>query len=99
MALDNWQAAGIASFVSGPPQDIGFSTTTAVDTTGSPAGGARFDAATGAQANARFGEFTSARSPRQIQFSPRFLFRGPAAARHGRGTGHAPAAPSGWCAW
>lgn len=36
--------------------------------------GARFDAATGAQANARFGEFTSARSPRQIQFSLRFLF-------------------------
>jgi hypothetical protein len=162
MALDNWQAAGIASFVSGSPQGIGFSTITAVDITGSPTDGARivvlenpilpksertfsrnfrtdvfrlpargtfgnsaktlirgpgtnnwnisvfktfpihesirlqfrsefynafnhtqfsgldtgarFDAATGAQANARFGEFTSARSPRQIQFSLRFLF-------------------------
>lgn len=40
---------------------------TGLDTT------ARFDPA-GAQVNARFGEFTSARSPRQMQFALRFFF-------------------------
>ncbi len=40
----------------------------AIDTT------ARFDSATGAQGNARFGEFTTARNPRQIQFAVRGYF-------------------------
>jgi len=40
----------------------------ALDTT------ARFDTLTGAQGNARFGEFTAARNPRQIQFALRFNF-------------------------
>jgi hypothetical protein len=35
---------------------------------------ARFDPATGQQANARFGEFTTARSPRIMQMALRFLF-------------------------
>jgi hypothetical protein len=33
-ALDNWQVAGIASFVSGTPTTVGFSTTDSVDLTG-----------------------------------------------------------------
>ncbi len=39
--VNNWQVSGIASFVSGQPLGIGFSTTTAVDITGSPTDGAR----------------------------------------------------------
>jgi hypothetical protein len=35
---------------------------------------ARFDAASGAQVNARFGEFTAARSPRIVQMALRFSF-------------------------
>jgi hypothetical protein len=35
---------------------------------------ARFDLATGAQVNARFGEFTAARDPRQMQFALRLSF-------------------------
>ncbi|MBM3727941.1 MAG: hypothetical protein FJW40_21260 [Acidobacteria bacterium] len=35
---------------------------------------ARFNVATGAQENARFGEFTGARNPRQMQFALRFYF-------------------------
>lgn len=35
---------------------------------------ARFDPATGAQVNARFGEFTSTREPRQMQFALRLSF-------------------------
>jgi hypothetical protein len=160
--LADWQVSGIASFVSGSPLAVGYSFTTAVDTTGSPTDGARivvtgnpvlpkgertfsrnfrtdvfqapakgtignsaktiirgpgvnnwdiavfktfpirerlraqfrsefyntfnhtqfsgldtgarFDTATGAQVNTRLGEFTSARSPRQIQFVLRVLF-------------------------
>ena len=33
-ALDNWQVAGIASFVSGTPSTVGFTTTDSVDLTG-----------------------------------------------------------------
>jgi len=40
----------------------------ALDTT------ARFDVATGAQVNARLGEFTAARNPRQMQLALRFYF-------------------------
>jgi outer membrane receptor protein involved in Fe transport len=40
----------------------------ALDTT------ARFDTASGSQVNARFGEFTTARNPRQIQFAVRAYF-------------------------
>jgi len=36
--------------------------------------GARFDPKTGEQVNTRFGQFTSARSPRQMQFALRFYF-------------------------
>jgi len=159
--LDGWQVSGIASFVSGAPLGVGFSTTTSIDITGSPTDGARivvtgnpvlpksertfsrnfrtevfqlpargtygnsaktlirgpginnwdiavfkniairepfrlqfrsefynafnhtqfsaldttarFDPA-GNQVNARFGEFTASRSPRQIQFALRFSF-------------------------
>ncbi|MGH9341566.1 MAG: hypothetical protein ACRD1R_18770, partial [Acidobacteriota bacterium] len=39
--LDNWQVSGIASFVSGPPLSVNFSTTKSVDITGSPTHGAR----------------------------------------------------------
>ncbi|HEY2930513.1 MAG TPA: carboxypeptidase-like regulatory domain-containing protein [Acidobacteriota bacterium] len=159
--LNNWQVSGIASFVSGAPLGVGFSTVTATDITGSPTDGARvvvkgdpvlpksertfshnfrtevfalpargtfgnaaktvirgpginnfdiaifkafpiresmrvqfrwelynafnhtqfsgldtaarFDAA-GNQVNTRFGEFTAARNPRQMQFALRFYF-------------------------
>ncbi len=40
-ALNGWQLSGIASFISGQPTGVGFSTTTAVDITGSPTDGAR----------------------------------------------------------
>jgi len=159
--LNHWQISGIASFVSGAPLGVGFSTVTAVDITGSPTDGARIDVtgnpvlpksertfsrnfrtevfrlpavgtigtsartvirgpgmnnwdiavlknipvrervrfqfraefynafnhtqfsaldttarfdATGKQVNARFGEFTAARNPRQIQLSLRMYF-------------------------
>ncbi len=39
--LDNWQVSGIASFVSGQPMGVGFSTVNALDITGSPTDGAR----------------------------------------------------------
>jgi Carboxypeptidase regulatory-like domain/TonB-dependent Receptor Plug Domain len=159
--LNDWQVSGIASFVSGTPLGIGFSTVSAMDITGSPTDdarivvtgdpvlpkgerafsrnfrtevfqlpargtygnaaktlirgpginnwdlaifktfpireqmrfqfrwemynafnhtqfsgldtAARFDAA-GNQVNSRFGEFTSARNPRQMQFALRFYF-------------------------
>ncbi len=41
--LHDWQLSGIASFSSGAPLGVGFSTTTAVDITGSPTDGARID--------------------------------------------------------
>jgi len=40
-ALNEWQISGIASFVSGAPLGVGFSTVTATDITGSPTDGAR----------------------------------------------------------
>jgi hypothetical protein len=39
--VNHWQVSGIASFVSGQPLGVGFSTTTPVDITGSPTDGAR----------------------------------------------------------
>lgn len=39
--LDGWQVSGIASFISGAPLGVGFSTTTSIDITGSPTDGAR----------------------------------------------------------
>ena len=39
--LRNWQVSGIASFISGAPQNVTFSTTTAMDITGSSTDGAR----------------------------------------------------------
>jgi hypothetical protein len=39
--LDGWEVSGIASFVSGAPLGIGFTTVNAVDTTGTPSQGAR----------------------------------------------------------
>lgn len=162
MLINGWQISGITSFVSGEPLGIGYTTTTAVDITGTPSQGARivvldnpvlpkrertfsrnfrtdvfrlpergtignaaktlirgpginnwdialfknfpireqvriqfrwelynafnhtqfssvdttarFDTATGQQVNARFGEFTAARNPRQMQFALRFFF-------------------------
>lgn len=160
--LNGWQLSGITSFISGQPLGIGYSTTTAIDTTGSASQGARvvvqdnpvlpkseqtfyryfntdvfrlpavgtignaaknlirgpgvnnwdiaifknfsvteraklqfrwelynafnhtqfsgldtgarFDPKTGEQINTRFGQFTDARSPRQMQFALRFVF-------------------------
>jgi len=160
--LNGWQLSGITSFISGGPLGIGYSTTTAIDTTGSASQGARvvvldnpvlpkseqtfyryfntdlfrlpavgtignaaknlirgpgvnnwdiaifknfsvteraklqfrwelynafnhiqfsgldtgarFDPKTGEQINTRFGQFTDARSPRQMQFALRFVF-------------------------
>jgi len=160
--LGGWQISGISRFTSGAPSGIGFTTTTAVDTTGTPSLGARivvlenpvlpksertfsrnfktevfrlpavgtignaaptlirgpgvnnwdislfksfplregirvqfrwelynafnhtqfagldtaarFDPRTGEQVNTRFGEFTAARTPRQMQFALRFFF-------------------------
>ncbi|MEN6532818.1 MAG: carboxypeptidase-like regulatory domain-containing protein [Bryobacteraceae bacterium] len=39
--LNNWQMSGIASFVSGSPLGIGFSTSNSLDITGTPSQGAR----------------------------------------------------------
>ena len=39
--VNGWQLSGIASFVSGSPLSVGFSTTRAVDITGTPSQGAR----------------------------------------------------------
>ena len=39
--VNNWQLSGIASFVSGAPLGVSYSTVAAVDTTGSPTDGAR----------------------------------------------------------
>jgi hypothetical protein len=39
--INYWQLSGIASFVSGNPMNVGWSTTTAVDITGTPTQGAR----------------------------------------------------------
>ncbi|HTM47133.1 MAG TPA: TonB-dependent receptor [Bryobacteraceae bacterium] len=39
--LDGWEVSGIASFVSGAPLGMGFTTVSAVDTTGTPSQGAR----------------------------------------------------------
>jgi hypothetical protein len=41
--LNGWQVSGIASFVSGAPLTVGYTTTTAVDITGSPTETARID--------------------------------------------------------
>ncbi|MBI3683167.1 MAG: carboxypeptidase regulatory-like domain-containing protein [Acidobacteria bacterium] len=41
LLLNDWQLSGITSFVSGQPLGIGYSTTVAVDITGSPSQGAR----------------------------------------------------------
>jgi hypothetical protein len=41
LVLNNWQLSGIASFISGRPTGVGWSTTTAVDVTGTPSDGAR----------------------------------------------------------
>jgi hypothetical protein len=163
-ALNGWQVSGITSFVSGQPLGVGYSTTTAIDITGTPSqaarifvtgnpvlpkgertfsrsfrtdvfrlpavgtignaaktllrgpginnwdiavfknfaleeqgrarlqfrwelynvfnhtqfsgldNAARFDTATGQQVNARFGEFTAARNPRQMQLALRLFF-------------------------
>ena len=40
-ALNNWEASGITSFVSGAPLAIGLTTVNAIDTTGTPSQGAR----------------------------------------------------------
>jgi hypothetical protein len=42
-AMNGWQMAGIASFISGQPLPVGFSTVTAVDITGTPSEAARID--------------------------------------------------------
>ncbi len=39
--VNGWQVSGIASFISGAPLGVGFSTTTSIDITGSPTDGAR----------------------------------------------------------
>ena len=39
--MNNWQISGIASFISGRPTGVGWSTTTAVDVTGTPSDSAR----------------------------------------------------------
>jgi hypothetical protein len=39
--LNGWQISGIASFISGRPAGVGWSTTSAVDVTGTPSDGAR----------------------------------------------------------
>ena len=41
LVMNNWQISGIASFVSGRPTGVGWSTTTAVDVTGTPSDSAR----------------------------------------------------------
>jgi hypothetical protein len=41
LLVNNWQISGIASFISGRPSGVGWSTTTAVDITGTPSDGAR----------------------------------------------------------
>ncbi|MEP7365071.1 MAG: TonB-dependent receptor [Acidobacteriota bacterium] len=41
--LNGWQVSGIASFVSGSPLGVGFTTVTATDITGTPSQGARTD--------------------------------------------------------
>ena len=41
MALNDWQLSGITSFMSGAPVNVGFSTTTGIDLTGTPSQGAR----------------------------------------------------------
>lgn len=41
--LNNWQISGIASFISGRPTGVSFTTTTAIDITGSPTDGARLN--------------------------------------------------------
>ena len=41
MVLGSWQISGIASFISGAPVGLGFSTQPAIDITGSPTDGAR----------------------------------------------------------
>jgi hypothetical protein len=41
LLVNNWQISGIASFLSGRPSGVGWSTTTAVDITGTPSDGAR----------------------------------------------------------
>ncbi|MEZ5356256.1 MAG: carboxypeptidase-like regulatory domain-containing protein [Bryobacteraceae bacterium] len=41
--LNDWQFSGIATFSSGQPLGVGFSTVTATDITGSPSDGARID--------------------------------------------------------
>jgi hypothetical protein len=41
--LNDWQVSGIASFISGRPVPVTFTTTTPVDITGSPTDGARLD--------------------------------------------------------
>lgn len=41
LIVNNWQISGIASFISGRPTGVGWSTTTAIDVTGTPSDGAR----------------------------------------------------------
>jgi hypothetical protein len=41
LIVNGWQISGIASFISGRPSGIGWSTTSAVDVTGTPSDGAR----------------------------------------------------------
>lgn len=41
MVLNGWQLSGIASFITGRPTGVGFSTTAGVDITGTPSDGAR----------------------------------------------------------
>jgi len=41
--LNNWQISGIASFISGRPSGVTFTTTSTIDITGSPTDGARLN--------------------------------------------------------
>src|SRR6266849_8963128 len=41
--LNNWQISGIASFISGRPTGVTFTTTSTIDITGSPTDGARLN--------------------------------------------------------
>ena len=41
LVMNNWQISGIASFISGRPTGVGWSTTTAIDVTGTPSDSAR----------------------------------------------------------
>jgi hypothetical protein len=83
--LNNWQVSGIASFVSGAPTAVGFTTVNAVDITGSSTDGARVVVtgdpvlSKGDQTFYRFFDTSVFRVPAvgTIGNSARTLFRGP----------------------